>query len=504
MTPQLVEPIDLNLRLQPKQAKWFQTPATEMFVGGAQGGGKTAFNKIVSILWCLEIPGLQVYLFRRTYKEILKNYIEGDFSYLQILAPLINAGKCKFTDNVIRFIDPTTGKFDTGSRIHLNHCQYIKDVYAYDGTEIHVLMIDELVSFERDIYTYLRGRLRSATLADRLPEKYKGLFPRIICSGMPRGIGHNWVKQMFVSPVPEGTIWRAPDDDGGMLRVFMESFLEDNKLLTKNDPDYHKRIMGQGDDAMTQARLYGNWDITSGGMFDDIWDQRYHVVKAFKIPKEWYIDRSFDWGSTKPFSVGYHAESDGTTVEKITMRNKEGKWQEFEDVYFPPGTIFRFKEWYGCRKDSSGRVVPNEGLRLTTDEIAEGIINIDNELVELGYVINDGPADPSIYDDSRGESVGEQLEIEGVYWEKADNKRVPGWQKIRRMLKASKEFPRETPGIFVVEDCREFIRTVPGIPRDARKEEDVDSSCEDHIADEFRYRINDITTNIETIEVTGY
>jgi hypothetical protein len=48
---------------------------------------------------------------------------------------------------------------------------------------------------------------------------------------------------------------------------------------------------------------------------------------------------------------------------------------------------------------------------------------------------------------------------------------------------------REAPGLFVVETCRQFIRTIPVLPRADKDPDDVNTASEDHVADETRYRI---------------
>jgi hypothetical protein len=57
------------------------------------------------------------------------------------------------------------------------------------------------------------------------------------------------------------------------------------------------------------------------------------------------------------------------------------------------------------------------------------------------------------------------------------------------MFMAAIETPREDPGLFVFENCLQFLRTIPLLPRDLEGDpEDVDTDAEDHIADEARYR----------------
>jgi hypothetical protein len=70
--------------------------------------------------------------------------------------------------------------------------------------------------------------------------------------------------------------------------------------------------------------------------------------------------------------------------------------------------------------------------------------------------------------------------------DKAQADRKNGWELMRRMLFSSVE--REEAGLFVFDTCRQFLETVPAIPRDERDMDDVDTDSEDHIADESWYR----------------
>ncbi len=70
-------------------------------------------------------------------------------------------------------------------------------------------------------------------------------------------------------------------------------------------PEYIAGLFQNANDNMIKAWVYGDWDIVAGGAFDDVWERSTHVVRRFKIPKGWFLDRTFDWGSTHPFSVGY-------------------------------------------------------------------------------------------------------------------------------------------------------------------------------------------------------
>lgn len=457
----------MELSLHPQQTEAFLSTATEILYGGAAGGGKSHLMRVAAISWCTDIPGLQVYIFRRLSDDLAKNHMEGPSGFPALLAEWIEAGhvKINWSKNFIEFWN--------GAKIHLCHCQYEKDVTKYQGAEIHVLMLDELTHFTDKIYRYLRGRCRTGSL--KLPEKYRALFPRIVAGSNPGGIGHNWVKATFIDPAAPMQIVQQSKAEGGMRRQYIPAKLSDNPTLQENDPDYVDRLEGLGNAALVKAMRDGDWNIVAGGMFDDVWEEGRHVLVPFAIPKSWRIDRAFDWGSSKPFSVGWWAESDGTEAIMADGTKRT----------FPRGTLFRIAEWYGW----NGR--PNEGLKLSDAGIADGIVKHQTDL-GIADRVRPGPADSSIFDETNGDSPAKIQERHKVRWEKADKSpgsRKRGWQLMRGRLMASKAPRMEEPGLFVFNTCRQFIRTFPVLPRSDKDPDDIDTDAEDHVADESRYRV---------------
>jgi hypothetical protein len=451
----------LNLKLHPKQAIGFKSLATEIFYGGAAGGGKSHLLRVLAIYFCCAIPGLQVYLFRRKHTDLLKNHMAGPKSFPVLLADAILSRHVQINWGDLQI------KFANGSVIYLCHCQHEKDVYNYQGAEIHLLLIDELTHFLEPMYRFLRGRARVPGLI--VPERFKGLFPRIVCGGNPGGIGHNFVKLSFVDNAPELEIKRMPKEEGGMLRQFVPALLEDNPTLLEDDPEYEDRLEGLGNPTLVKAMRRGIWDIVAGGMFDDLWDRSKHVIKPFAIPDSWYIDRSFDWGSSHPFSVNWWAESDGTKAPN-------GK-------HYPRGSIFLFSEWYGW----NGKA--NEGCKMLATEVADGILEREKA---WKYKVRPGPADSSIFDTENGNCIAADMAKRGVRWtiaNKAPGTRKQGWEMMRKMLKAATAERAEEPGLYAFDHCTQWIRTVPTLIRDEKNMDDVNTKAEDHAGDSTRYRI---------------
>jgi hypothetical protein len=455
----------LRYKLHPKQLTALKSPATEILFGGAAGGGKSHLMRIAAISYCYQIPFLQVYLFRRTHGDLWKNHMDGKTGFPELLGPWIQAG----------YVQVNTSKhtivFWNGAQIHLCHCQYEKDVVSrYQGAEIHVLMIDELTHFTESIYRYLRGRCRMGglTIPDGISEK----FPRILCGTNPGGLGHTWVKLHFVDPAAP---YAVEPSDGGMMRQYIPSKLTDNPTMEENDPDYRERLKGLGNPALVRALLSGDWNIIAGGMFDDVWDEDRHVVDPFEIPVGWYVDRSFDWGSSAPYSVGWWAESDGSD---ITLR---------DGTTMPtrPGDLFRIDELYGW----NGKA--NQGVKESTPQTVRSMRSKEQWMKDAGLNVRPGPADTSIWtEDGDGPSIYQRFRKLGIDWTRADKRpgsRVNGWELMRERFRNA--MGREGPRLFVFSTCRQFIRTVPVLPRDSKNMEDVDKAAEDHVGDEARYRV---------------
>lgn len=350
----------------------------------------------------------------------------------------------------------------TGEELLLRAFKRPDDYWNYHGHEYPWQGWEELTKWHsRDCFDSMRSCSRSS---------YRGPLQMRIrrrATTNPYGVGHHWVKAYFIDPAPAGVPIK---NDRGQYRVRIFGALKENRFL---NADYINELYSVRDPAKRAAWLFGSWDIVSGGVFSDVWDEKVHVIKPFKIPPNWYIDRSFDWGSSKPFSVGWWAESDGSEVEVAP-----GIFRSFAR-----GSIIRIKEWYGWDGEN-----PNEGLKMLAKDIAKGIV--EREKI-LGLNVNPGPADSSIYTTENGNCIADDMKDESVIWtaaNKSPGSRINGWELMRNLMEASKQSPQEDKGIFVFNHCRQFIRTVPPLPRCDKNPDDVDTDAEDHIADEARYK----------------
>lgn len=461
---------EVHIHLHRQQAKAFYSKATEMLYGGAAGGGKSFLARAAASIWCAEIPGLQVFLFRRLSDDLYTNHMTGTGGFPDMLAPWMEAGKVKWRG------DKNVLQFWNGSCIFLRHCQYEKDLAKYQGAEIHVLLLEEGTQFTAEMYRYLRGRCRLGGL--KLPDKYKGAFPRIVITANPGGVGHSFFKTEFIDLQPPYKVMRMPKAEGGMLRQFIPAKLADNPTLTESDPDYDAKLMSLGNPTLVKAMLEGDWNIVAGGALDDLWESTVHVIPRGRVPKAWPVFRSFDWGSTHPYSVGWFARANG---EEIYLADGT--------AFCPPkGSLVRIHEMYGGKD-----LTTNEGTKVPPTEIAQRIVLEESKLLKAGWIeapVRPGPADSQIFNinDRDTESIAVRMSKEGVKFvaaNKSSGSRINGLQLLRDRMANS--IRGEGRAIYFMEHCRAAISTLPVLPRDQYDTEDVDTKSIDHVYDDVRY-----------------
>lgn len=478
------------------QEAFISCPVFECLIAGSRGGGKTdallmCFAQYVGKGLGADWVGM---IFRKTYPE------------LDDIARKANAWFRKIwpSETQLTFNKQTrTWHWKTGEELSFRW-GWTEEHYtnSYHGHNVPFLGFEELTTYaSSDFYLSMMSICRSAR-AD---------VPTMVRSTTnPYGPGRNWVKQRFQLPLATPTTVVGPIIRGGKNeegetktdRVAIQSMLHENKVLLHADPTYMSKLTESagGDPGKVAAWKYGDWNATSGGMIDDLWQPKVHVVKPFKVPRSWRIDRAFDWGSARPFSVGWWAESDGT------------------DLVFPdgtrrhtvPGDLFLVREWYGC----SGK--PNEGLYLTAKEISKGIVERE---IRWGWRtpgtgpgccrVQDGPADTQIFKSENANCVADDMEedvtlddgqvCQGVGWypvDKSSGSIEQGWEAIRQALQDAMPrsgLPREAPGLFVVSTNSWWLQHVPSMPRSKKNPERHDESAEDHDSDMTRYRVREMT-----------
>jgi hypothetical protein len=124
------------------------------------------------------------------------------------------------------------------------------------------------------------------------------------------------------------------------------------------------------------------------------------------------------------------------------------------------------------------------GLKWSADKVFSEIARIEREHPWLAGKQISGVADPAIFKEDGGISFAETASHYGIFFEKGDNARIPGWDQVHYRLQFDQAgYPR----MYFFKNCKDTIRTLPLLMHDKNIVEDVDSKMEDHAADEIRY-----------------
>lgn len=420
-----------------KQALFLTDTHKYIGFGGARGGGKSWAVRVKAVLLCLNYPGIKVMIIRRTYPELQENHI----------IPLCEMLHCHAEDRTQRVASYNDSKkhitFPNGSRILFRYCDNEKDAERFQGTEVDVLFVDEATHQSEEKMDKLSACVRGVN----------GYPKRIYYTCNPGGVGHAWVKRLFVDR--QYKPGENPDDYS-----FIRSLVRDNLALMQADPEYVRKLEALPP-KLRKAWLDGDWDIYEGQFFEEFADrpehyvdrQWTHVIEPFEIPDGWRIYRSFDWGYAKPFSCAW--------------------WAVDYD-----GVVYRILELYGCTD------TPNEGVKWTPERVFAEIHRIETEHRWLRGKTIQGVADPAIWDAETGESIADVAARYRVYFDKGDHARLPGWMQVHYRLYFDEN---GYPMMYVFKNCKAFIRTMPLLQYDEHRVEDLDTDGEDHVADEVRY-----------------
>ncbi len=384
--------------------------------GGSVGGGKSRWLRWYPLRYLLiqysltEIKGIRAGLFCEDYPALHDRHI----ARIQWEFP-------EWLGNYNKTSKEFILKAEWGSGVL--SLRNLDDVSHYQSAEFALVAVDELTKNKKDTFDFLRTRMRWPGISD----------VRFIAGSNPGGIGHFWVKQLWMDKVYEPT-----EKEKDQFK-FVSSRVVDNPYLDKS---YTVALEGLPEN-LRKAFLDGNWDVFQGQFFTE-WDRNIHTMPAFAIPRDWKRYRAIDHGgdisptSCLWFAVDYDKR------------------------------VYCYREYHAIDK-----LATNHAKRIK--ELS------GDETISATY------ADPSMWIKSStdGRAVSDLYASEGVNLDRANNDRINGWMVVREFF--AKKEGMTAPRLQIFENCYNLIRTIPLQIHDEKKAEDLDTTGDDHDVDALRY-----------------
>lgn len=392
--------------LYPKQEEFCKSKAKYTCYGGARGGGKSFVARIKAILLALYYPGIQILLLRRTYNELLENHV----------VPLQKELRCQQKDRLAQYrTQEKVFDFPNGSRIKLGYCDTETDVLQYQGQAYEVIFMEEATQFTEFQFNCLKESNRLSGQCN------KPVKPRMYLTCNPGGVGHAWVKRLFIDK----------EYNPGEIEAeyeFIPALVFENEYLMKNDKDYVKTLESLPEDRK-RAMLYGEWDVYEGQFFPEF-KRDIHVIEPFEIPEGWNIYFTMDYGLD--MLAGYWIAVDYDNNAYV-----------FREIY---------------QSDLLVSQARDKIKELTDEEV-------------YAYL-----APPDLWNRHKetGKSTADIFAEGDILLYKTNNDRIQGWLQMKEWLKVFEdEQGCKTAKLKIFSTCKNLIRCLPQLQHSDKKVGDV-------------------------------
>jgi phage terminase large subunit len=414
--------MEIKINPYPKQIDFFKSKSRYTAYGGARGGGKSWAARTKAMLLATRYSGIQILLLRRSLKELRENHVLPLQKVLKGIANYSEMNK-EFT-------------FKNGARIVLGYCSTEADVLQYQGQAYDVIFLEEATQFTEIQFKTFTESNRSSGL---MTEKFS---PRMYFTCNPGGIGHNWMKRLFIDRIYSGTEKEAN-------YTFIKSTVYENKYLMENNPEYVENLENLPE-ARKKAMLYGDWDAFEGQYFEEF-NRDIHVVEPFEIPDYWDKYVTIDYG-----------------LDMLACY-----WIAADEV----GNCYVYREF--CE--------PN----LIISEAAKRIVSLTKEKIKIYY------APPDLWNrrQDTGKSAAEVFGENDLFLVKSNNDRVQGWYNVKEWLQvydlkdSQTGEDKKNSRLKFWKNCVIIIKNLPLLQHDERKPNDVSNDPHDitHSPDALRY-----------------
>ena len=392
----------------PKQRAFFLARSRFVAYGGARGGGKSWAVRKKAAGLALRYPGIRILILRRSFPELRENHI------LPMRADL--AGIALYKESDKSFL------FSTGSRILFGYCDAESDVLRYQGQEYDVIFLDEATQFTEFQFLTLTACLRGA---NALPKRFY-----LTCN--PGGVGHEWVKRLFVERRYRGA---EREED----YTFIPATVYDNTALLAQDSGY-LQMLENLPEPQRRAWLDGCWDLLEGRFFEEF-DRSVHVRAPFAIPAHWRRYVSIDYGMDMLAAYWFAVDERGRAV--VYRELCEGRDN-------------------GRGAGGRGHIISAAAARLLEEN--------------RGEPVEAWLAPPDLWNlrQETGRSAAELFAEQGIPLTRTGNERVAGWLAVREWLAPRPdEDGAVRPRLTVFAGCAELIRCLSSVCRDPKNPEDV-------------------------------
>jgi len=467
-----------------KQVRFHLTDCKHRLQIGGFGSAKSRALLMEAVIYCLEYPGVNCIILRRTMPDLKRTVIdkfENDVPKGVYERGSQEKGTFNKSDHIVYFppqhvidVDPITLKTKTNptsgeplriwrqSKLYFAACDTEKDVGKYLSTEFAFIGFEELGEFPYAIYDALEQRNRCT-----IP----GVVPRMGAATNPMGVGWSWIKKLWIDKKPCAGM--DPKKYKPQDYFYIHSTVDDNPILSR-DKAY---VEGLEKSPLRDRIRWGKLDAATGQYFDN-WDVNRHVRPA----------SDFIFEPWRPVWIGYdYGFGHWAAMIFLTKAILKPRWTGDE----PKIVNVAIREIFLQEK------TPEEQIKALIASIPR---SRDADGYDVGYAeqiesihfswerFNRTTSNRTVADE-----VTDMLQAAGLPpVTRSNNDRIAAWTKIYSMLDADEFFVLQADGLN--RGCPNLAESIPLLVRGNGITHDLEDvvkpkgvSFEDDICDTLRY-----------------
>jgi hypothetical protein len=274
---------------QPHQKPYHSSNAPNLLALGTRDTGKSTMMRKDAIIRCMTFPGFKALVIRRKMPDLRKSHLRFIGQEMHQLGREVGYYRESTFDVV----------FTNGSFIQFSHCEKMSDIENYLSSEWDLIVFDEVSTFPLQMFLTISAAARSA---DDAP-----WVALVRCGSNPLGLGAAWMKAWFIDHNVDLVEYPDYDPDDFEMQF---STLDQNKYSNREAYEKRLRVLPPH---IQRAWLKGEF-VIEGAYFEDFKpsdadDRPWHVVDDLPtwpnrqgIPTNpldlgWIsVYRAIDWG----------------------------------------------------------------------------------------------------------------------------------------------------------------------------------------------------------------
>jgi len=409
--------------------------------GGAKKGGKTHLVRASQYLRRMKYPGTTGCIIRQSFPELEENHIIPFLREYPECRPWYREKNHTVTFPSVQGLPP--------SRLVFRYFENENHLSKFQGIGYDDISLDEATQHTEGSFKILKtSLLQDPVVRDNLSKLGLVYKPKFLLTFNPGGVGHGWVKRLFVDR--KFIEFEEPDDYN-----FTQALIWDNPRGLNANPQFLRNLLDLPYDQQ-QAYLYGNWDIFSGKYFSG-----YKIINTVPIAKLGNVNlfAGCDWGKRDPAS------------SHVVAVDSEGMHTICMPIYGSGMIPYEFGNAMLLRNNGLGKPL----ISTTADASMWDQNQYGREIRANGETVG--------YEQGTVHSIANQVESAGLTLARVGSRnRVLRYTHLQSLMCQGK--------YQVMDCCKDHIRELNYAvynTKNTGQKEDIDSGCSNHSLDDVGY-----------------